>query len=90
MLNFRDPESRESLCESLDDRVRETYEPCSGDDTCFYAPIGICYECESPVCDEHSITVEGHVWCLAHAPSEEIEITPLQVMMLAELAGGVR
>lgn len=90
MPNFRDPERRESLCESLRDDYRETYEPCSGDDACPCRPIGICEECELPVCEQHSFTADDRVWCLAHVPSAVLEITQLQVVMLAELAGGVK
>ena len=79
MLNFRDPESRASLCE---DNYDAPYSDC-----CQGEPIGECHKCGERVCEDHGVLDgEGDAWCLEHAP-EPVEITPLQVVTLAELAG---
>jgi len=80
MLNFRDHDDRESLCE--DNHDAEYSDCCQG------SPICECRECGWLVCQDHGqLDSEGDAWCNEHAPADAITITPLQLVTLTQLAG---
>ena len=81
MEHFRESASYREYRESHS-AVEDVYSDC-----CQGEPIGECHKCGERVCEDHGVLDnEGDTWCLEHAP-EPVEITPLQVVALAELAG---
>ena len=80
---FRDEEYqqlRDDLCE---DNHEAQYSDC-----CQGSPIGECRKCGWLVCEDHGqLDSDGDAWCSEHAPDDSITITPLQIVMLAELSG---
>jgi hypothetical protein len=96
MLNFREPESRASLCE---DNYDARYSDC-----CQGEPIGRCIECGDLVCEDHGVYLdksETEVACCSceearldqwlndhdlDGPRAPIVLSQWQIVMLAEMA----